>query len=65
MVIALFRPLRPTGQKNVRQKNEEDELHSSFFCLTFFCLVAETLQGRLECIATAFQSPPLLTNVNV
>ena len=38
MVIALFRPPRPT-----RQKNEEDQLPSSFFCLTFFCLVAERM----------------------
>jgi hypothetical protein len=28
-------------QKNVRQKNEEDQTHSSFFCLTFFGLVAD------------------------
>ncbi len=27
----------------MRQKNEEDQSHSSFFCLTFFCLVAETM----------------------
>jgi len=25
-----------SGQKNVRQKNKEDQTHSSFFCLTFF-----------------------------
>jgi len=28
-----------TGQKNVGQKNEEGQTHSSFFCLTFFCPV--------------------------
>jgi hypothetical protein len=38
-----FRPPRPTRQKNVRQKNEEDQTRSLFFCLTFFCLVADTL----------------------
>jgi hypothetical protein len=27
----------------VRQKNEEDQPHSLFFCLTFFCLVAERM----------------------
>jgi hypothetical protein len=38
-----FWPPKPTRQKNVRQKNEEDQTHSLFFCLTFFCLVAETM----------------------
>jgi tetratricopeptide (TPR) repeat protein len=33
-----------TGQKNVRQKNEERGRSSSFFCLTFFCPVG--LGGR-------------------
>jgi hypothetical protein len=28
-----------TRQKNVRQKNEEWVWSSSFFCLTFFCLI--------------------------
>jgi len=38
-----FQTPRPTRQKDVRQKNEEDQTHSLFFCLTSFCLVAETM----------------------
>ncbi|MGH9752462.1 MAG: hypothetical protein ACREA2_06725, partial [Blastocatellia bacterium] len=34
--------LPPPVGDNVRQKNE-DQSHSLFFCLTFFCLVAETM----------------------
>jgi hypothetical protein len=31
------RKMKKSGQKNVRQKNEEEQPISSFFCLTFFC----------------------------
>jgi len=27
----------------VRQKNEEGQTHSPFFCLTFFCVVTKTM----------------------
>jgi hypothetical protein len=33
--------MKKSGQKNVRQKNEEERSHSSFFCLTFFCPLAK------------------------
>src|SRR5262249_8778033 len=37
-----FRPSRSTRQKNVRQKNIEDEPLSLFFCLTFFCFGSQS-----------------------
>src|SRR5262249_31428512 len=54
-----FRAPRPTRQKNVRQKNEEDQTHSSFFCLTFFCLAAKMMikAGRQYSMRSSILDP--------